>query len=869
MNRHDAMKATPQTTPTPATQLLADWGNGQDHWVRAIVSEALATRSELSDAAIQAAYDLFLREKQLATEGDVPNVPLLQVADVAEVAAEALRFTRISEIGGVNALAAKQAISFNPKMTLLFGENASGKTGYVRMFKRLASVRSAEPILGNIRKTSGGEKPHAKIEFALGDVAQTMDWKDEVGIPPFTRMSVFDSRAVSVHVDDDLTYVFTPGDLALFRHVHQAIEGVKARLERDKGERVPKGNPFLPRFVRDASIYPKIEALGPTTDVGELERLAAGAPSETDLQTLRQTVEALRPQAIDTKIRVVSADRELYASLAKTADTIGAFDWTGYNACVERVRLAAERHAAARETSFSADALPGALGDAWNAFIHAGEAYLVDTKRGQEYPVAGDQCLYCRQDLGAAAVALLAKYREYCNNEYKTELEASRADLLRRSAPLVGIGVKALSLSVLRRKESHADATAIPAALGAAAAFLHEAEIMQQGVNGGSVYTEQTLVALATTAAANCHAEVKKADDLLSKLRAQATEREASFSIESARLALWQNQIVLRTLLPDIRTYVEGAKWASRAADLISKRFPPILRSLTGQSTLASEQLLNQDFERLFIAECLTLRAPTVTLDFSGRKGQAARRKVLAPEHRLSAILSEGEQKVIALADFLAEAFLRRASAPIVFDDPVNSLDYKRLEYVVDRIIKLSETRQVVVFTHNIWFAAEILARFEKKKEDCSFFNVLEQDGDIGIVVQGSGPRWDTTKSIAGRINVLVQAAAKETGEVRAALVEKGYSILRSYCEAFVEQDLLFSVTRRYQPNVMMTKLPDIKLDRFAAARDAVLPVFDKACRMIAAHSQPLETLGVRPSLQDLEGDWKTVREAREVYVKS
>jgi hypothetical protein len=33
---------------------------------------------------------------------------------------------------------------------------------------------------------------------------------------------------------------------------------------------------------------------------------------------------------------------------------------------------------------------------------------------------------------------------------------------------------------------------------------------------------------------------------------------------------------------------------------------------------------------------------------------------------------------VIAIADFLAEAtLLRKTSAPIVFDDPVNSLDYK------------------------------------------------------------------------------------------------------------------------------------------------------------------------------------------------
>jgi wobble nucleotide-excising tRNase len=59
--------------------------------------------------------------------------------------------------------------------------------------------------------------------------------------------------------------------------------------------------------------------------------------------------------------------------------------------------------------------------------------------------------------------------------------------------------------------------------------------------------------------------------------------------------------------------------------------------------------------------------------------------------------------------------------APVIFDDPINSLDYKRLAEVVDRIAVLSETRQVIVFTHNIWFTTELLARFEKRPQDCSY----------------------------------------------------------------------------------------------------------------------------------------------------
>jgi hypothetical protein len=277
--------------------------------------------------------------------------------------------------------------------------------------------------------------------------------------------------------------------------------------------------------------------------------------------------------------------------------------------------------------------------------------------------------------------------------------------------------------------------------------------------------------------------------------------------------------------------------------------------------------LLNQDFERRFIEECRALRAPKVSVEFPGRRGQAARKKVLKAAVRLSDVLSEGEQKVIALADFLAETALRSASTPVVFDDPVNSLDHRRLEEVVTRIVKLSESRQVIVFTHNIWFATELLSRL-KSAGECTYYHVSTTDEGTGLVTSSSGPRWDTVKSIKGKINEVIQTAGAAAGDVQEALIEKGYGWIRSWCEVFVEQELLAHVTQRYQPNVMMTTLRDIRADRLDAARNVVVPIYEKACRYIDSHSQPLITLGTRPSLAELKADWKELLDARDAYLK-
>jgi energy-coupling factor transporter ATP-binding protein EcfA2 len=255
-------------------------------------------------------------------------------------------------------------------------------------------------------------------------------------------------------------------------------------------------------------------------------------------------------------------------------------------------------------------------------------------------------------------------------------------------------------------------------------------------------------------------------------------------------------------------------------------------------------------------------------LQFPGRQGQVTRKKAVASgEHRPSDVLSEGEQKVIALADFLAEASLK-PPAPVIFDDPINSLDYKRMAEVVDRIAALSDTRQVIVFTHNIWFTTELLARFEKRTQDCSYYDVSRDGAKIGIVSKGTHPRSDSFSSLKGKINELIQVADKATGEPLAALIERAYELLRNICEVIVETELLQGVTQRHQAMVRMTMLPKINFNGLEGAVAAIYPIYEDCCRYIGSHSQPLETLNVRPTLTMLKADWQKVLDARNAYAK-
>lgn len=220
------------------------------------------------------------------------------------------------------------------------------------------------------------------------------------------------------------------------------------------------------------------------------------------------------------------------------------------------------------------------------------------------------------------------------------------------------------------------------------------------------------------------------------------------------------------------------------------------------------------------------------------------------------------------MADFLAEARLSGVTAPVVFDDPVSSLDHRRVEEVAERVAALSETAQVIVFTHDILFTAGLLQITTRNRQQCVYFKISEDNGNKGFIVPGRHPRWDTISKISGRINSALQdAKASKDGDKCDEHVQRGYSLVRSWCEVFVEMEVFAGVSQRYQPNVSMANLTKIKVGLLPEVIDTVSRVFNDACRYIDAHSQPLVTLGTRPTPADLENDWNELQAARNNYL--
>ncbi len=794
------------------------------------------------------------------------EVPELSHGQSEVTASDTLTLQSLGNVHNVNALALDQQIDFNPHLTVVFGENAVGKTGYVRILKRIAAVRTAEPILPDVGKANAAGKPEARIRFSLGSKVDTVDWRDEAGVYPFTRMDVFDARSAAIHVDTDLTYIYTPGELSRFPLVRRGIDRVRVLAEAEIRALSTQANPFTAQFDRKSRIYTKIENLGASTQLAELRELSKVAQEEEDeAPSLRTQIEALKSSTPRAHLTLAETDKQFLDRALRLAKAVGGFDLAEYQVALTDFTAASLRYEQATKSSFAGVAIPGILQDEWRRFIQAGEDYLQAIAADDAYPAAKDPCIYCRQPLGASAVELIRKYREYCKNELRTSVTSADSRIAALSAPIAGLELEA----VIKNSADYINARSENGSVSALHAFadlLPKVAVLKEALAKRETYSWPSLKDDAAAAKLEIQGEAATTKQLIADLTVQSSNRDQTLKDREAKLLDISSRLRLRDLLPQIEEYVGRAHWVDKAKNH-AKRFQSVLRTLTDTSKVASEKLLNQDFEHRFQAECELLRAPTVKLEFPGKEGQVTRHKALAANHRLSEILSEGEQKVIALADFLAELGLKQPLAPVVFDDPITSLDYKRTAEVAERIVALSETRQIIVFTHNILFTVDLLSRVEKQKERYVYYDI-KREGDLrGIVSQGAHPRDDSFNSLRGTINTLIQAAEKESGAAQAALIAAGYESLRAICEIIVERELLQGVTERYSPMVRVTMLPKIRFGRLEAAVGPITGVYDRCSRSIRSHSQPLETLNVQPTVADLKKDWQIVEQARDAYL--
>lgn len=280
-------------------------------------------------------------------------------------------------------------------------------------------------------------------------------------------------------------------------------------------------------------------------------------------------------------------------------------------------------------------------------------------------------------------------------------------------------------------------------------------------------------------------------------------------------MSLLKHQSLLKSRIEEFREWHETLGEITRyrrAKDMLATT------SITRNHTQLSGEVIDDTFAKALQEELNGLRLNHLEVAFKSRGQQGARTlEIVLPDAvqdiPLEEVLSEGEQRAIGLATFLAGLVPEGTNGPLVIDDPVSSFDDDRREAAATRLVSEAASRQVIVFTHDVAFARTLNTQGKSQGIDISTIGLAKKGDSFGHV-EPDGP-VETRK--VGQVcnDLLVELAdfpADGTPAEQLRFADGWYPVLRRAWERAVELELLKAVVCRFEREVRTNNLNKIDL---------------------------------------------------------
>lgn len=827
---------------------LWEWTTNHGDWSKLLISKIVTTESSLSASDRQEVFNYFLQSIQLRT-----GLPVLTTTKPTYIPTEKLiELESLSEITGVNRLANNQTLKFAKNITIIYGENGTGKTGYSRILKTLGfSYDTNKTILPNIYVQA--EPQSATINFKSNNISKTFTWNGANTDSELENISVFNSSCVQFSIIDR-SLIVSPIGFHLFQLVSDELNLLTQMLNREIDthpttliwlQNLTPGTPqhtFITTISAN-STEQKLNELSEFTSIYE-EALTA---KKTELESLNKSLYQNQIQELKNQIReldLIIGKINISQTLINDANL------------QELLTLNQEIAEIDNKTQTGIKEIAGEKGIAFyqtaefNSFIQAAESYikLIDKP---EYPEKEDTCVYCLQPLDESAKDLLNSYRKLLNDKTHETLILLRG----KKAKLIQLISQVDTNLTLHQPTFGTDQNQAP---------IEPKEITDYNSNLGVLKTTFVTDSFAQGSSFTFDYQAvltflslkqKTLNDILtqkSEILGSLGTREGILKNEIAEL---EDRKILSEKVEEVKTSIANHIVINALKANLSSFSTS---SISRKTTSARDELVKQDFEYIFKKELTALRKANLNIDLSfgtDRGSSIVFQKISS--HSLADILSEGEQKAIALAEFLTELQLDNTKAPVIFDDPVNSLDHRIIDEVVKRLIELSKQRQVIIFTHSILLLHSFIQQSKLNHHNQAgisfeFHRVKSNFGLTGILDEVE--EINSLTYYINKLNCVLQT--KPDGHDEAKLAAEGYGHLRSAIETLVEVKLFAETIRRYKKGVAFPRLLSVDGKKIDAHKGRLNDIYEKCCVSIDGHSSP-EEIHTPPTIEELKTDFE------------
>jgi ABC-type transport system involved in cytochrome c biogenesis ATPase subunit len=694
-----------QESALPNTRTIWDeidiWANELQSWQRFIIATAIRDTT-LSPEQVDEAYLLFLQESALSDTSTTPTpMPVEMPGRPRNITEGVVLLTGIKNLEHVNALPQTAGLVFGEGLTVIYGANGAGKSGFSRILASSCFSRFRPIIRPNIYATLVVDSPNAEIGIKDSTGNETaISLVNCTKHDDLKRFSVFDSEVARIHLSERNAFSFKPAGFDVFNEMARVYNLLSDKLASDI-DRKDQPHSFSASFIApESEISRQIALTGTETDLAALKEMAIYGETEIRrLEELSQQLDAIKRQGVtETLKQFAQMKSDLNDFSMRLHSALSHFSMEQQQKCLTILHEAQLKSAAAaqlgsdqfQQSCFNAIGTP-----VWESFLQAARTLSLVEHEG--YPSDGDNCLLCHRPLDDSSRELIQRFWSFLSSTARQDAEQANLRLAQEIGSLKHLSLNLLpEESRIRSHLSQLDAKFLEQVEALITKLAERQTALLTVLEAGGMYLPEELQSLQEQFTALVgHIEADEA-----RLREMNVD-EAVLALEVERVHL-RHREVLSQQIEAIEHHVLNLRWIRQAE---KAKLALNTRPLTTKQKNLFESVIGVQYRLTLKEECEKLHCYfPLEPETRGNNAETVRNLTLTGGHKPHDILSEGEQRAVALADFLAEVNLNPVSAGIILDDPVNSQDYERKRHIATRLVEESTRRQVIIFTHDLPF---------------------------------------------------------------------------------------------------------------------------------------------------------------------
>ena len=836
------------------------FANEFPYWIKYLANKILSgneiSQNDIDETYLYLLEDLGITEKTTRTE-----ITLSGLHDNERDYYSNLMLSKLENVEGVNALLEGQSIEFSPNLTIIYGSNGSGKSGYTRLLKNVFYSKSKEKILSNIYSTDIVKPVNANFIFkSEGNEISVSYNNNDHSI--FEQFSVFDGKSAVKHIESKNEFEFKPAGLNFFGKFADALSHVEKKLNNEvtikqQGTNI---NNLLMLFDGNSEVTEAIQAINTDKGFENLSKIASYTEKNTkEKESVQKKYEELQIASTkkDQEIRNLNTIKKL---LLQVKQSVEKFNQYFSNEMFEKANQAIieclEKEEIAKNEgveNFKTDNLNGIGTSEWKNFILSAEKFALLQENGNShYPKNEDHCLFCQQKLSEPAQKLIINYRKFIESVSEKKAAELQNKLNKAKKLYDDLDFNLFPPNNILTNwliENY------PIELEIIKHSIEKQQILAEKICSdiqNKVVNEKVGVLIETNIFVTIEIELEKSLTILNtgnQFKELERLRNSIINLE--------HKEKLSLHFPKFENYFNMQVWLNKAS---KANFPR--QKITLKEKELSSKYFSENYVSIFNNECQKLNGDFgIEINRTSTAGKSYRQLRLKGKNP-NTILSEGEQKVIATADFLAEMKLSEINRGIIFDDPVTSLDDKRKNEIATRLVEEAELRQVIIFTHDLVFVSNLLSKCEQQKAEFLCHWIENIDGkNPGAIYLNNAPSYEKDYKTSGKAQNYLNEAKKSNPQQREEKIKNGFAALRTSYEAQVVFGLFKGVVQRFNERVSIESLRKVYFT--TELIDELLESYALCCRFMEGHSHSDKYSYKKPTIEDLNNEIKRFDEIK------